>query len=217
MPKRLIPSVEGYAQPDESGKLFAPAAARNVAALTEVVARLAPASGSALEIASGTGQHVCSYAVALPDLRWQPTEIDPVRRTSIDARAAEAGLANIAPARALDATAPGWSTEVAPQDLILLANLLHLVSREEAQTLINEAALALAPGGIFLVYGPFSRSGALTSEGDKAFDASIRAQDAQAGYKDDGEVIGMMEAAGLTWVETVEMPANNLVLAARRD
>ena len=31
MPKRLIPSAEGYAEPDSDGFLHAPAAARNAA------------------------------------------------------------------------------------------------------------------------------------------------------------------------------------------
>ena len=60
------------------------------------------------------------------------------------------------------------------------------------------------------------RAGELTSEGDRAFHASLTAQDGEIGYKDDREIIAMMQAAGLDLVRVVEMPANNLALVARR-
>lgn len=216
MPKRVIPSVEGYAGPDQGAKLFAPAAARNAEALGDVLERLVPTRGRALELASGTGQHAVAFARRLPGLEWQPSEIDAARRASVDAYVAEAGLANIAPAVALDATAPGWGAALGGHALVLLSNLLHLVSREEAETLIGEAAQALVPGGLFVVYGPFLRGGVPTSEGDARFHASILAQDPDAGYKDAEAVLEMMAEAGLERIEVVEMPANNLCLVARR-
>ena len=216
MPKRDVPSTASFAETTPDGRLFAPSAARNAGPLGDLLADLAPARGSALELASGTGQHVAAFAARLPGLHWQPTEIDPARRTSIDAYLAEAGLANTAPAQDLDATRPGWGADHAGQALILLVNLLHLISAAEAQILITEAATALSPEGLFLVYGPFMRTGELTSEGDRTFHASLTAQDGEIGYKDDGEIIAMMQAAGLDLVRVVEMPANNLALVARR-
>ena len=220
MPLRVIPSAAGYVEPDAGGKLFAPAAERNAAAILALLTRVAPTSGDALEIASGTGQHVTALAAALPGLSWQPTEIDAARRASIDSHVRDSGLTNLAPAIPLDATTPGWASADGGahggKALILLVNLLHLVSAEEARVLIAEVAAALAPGGIFTLYGPFRRSGALTSEGDRSFDATIRAQDPAAGYKDDLAVIDWMRRAGLTLTETVEMPANNLAFVAER-
>ena len=216
MPLRVIPSTAGYVEPDADGKLFAPAAERNAAAIVALLARVAPPSGDALELASGTGQHITALAAALPGLSWQPTEIDAARRTSIDAFVADSGLGNVAPAIPLDATAPGWGTAHGGKSLILLVNLLHLISVAEANLLIAEAAAALAPGGFFTAYGPFMRAGKLTSDGDRDFDATIRAQDPEAGYKDDADVIDWLQAAGLTLREAVEMPANNLALVAQR-
>lgn len=213
---RQVPETASIAKPTEGGRLCAPSAERNCQPLCDLLAKIAPENGSALEIASGTGQHVIAFAARLPDLTWQPTEPDPVRRASIDAYVAEAGLSNLSPGRDLDAAMPGWGAAHRGQSLIVLVNLLHLISTAEAQNLIDEAAQALAPGGRFVVYGPFMRAGELTSEGDERFHASLRAQDPEIGYKDDFEVLDLALAAGLAPVDVIEMPANNLALVLER-
>ena len=58
--------------------LTSSAAERNKDPILTVLESVLPASGSVLEIASGTGQHVCFFAAALPGVRWQPTEPDDV-------------------------------------------------------------------------------------------------------------------------------------------
>ena len=216
MPVRSVPGIASVATP-EGGKLYAPSAARNKGALCDLLAQVAPTQGPALEIASGTGQHVVDYAARLPGLIWQPTEVDAVRRASIDAYVNEAGLNNVLTARALDATSSGWGTDLdQQQDLIVLSNLLHLISEKEARILISEAATALALDGRLVIYGPFMRDGTLISAGDAAFHASLTTHDPETGYKDDREVIGWLQAAGLDLVKTVEMPANNLALITKK-
>lgn len=214
-PKRRLPKTASVAFSLGDARLNAPSAERNAAAIREVLLTYAPQTGKALEIASGTGQHVVGFARALPDLIWQPSDIDTGRRASIDAWAAEAGLDNILAARHLDAAAPGWAN-TAEFDLILVVNLLHLISEIEAQTVIHEASKALAPNGRLFLYGPFLRSGETTSEGDAKFHASLRAQDPAIGYKGDVDVIDWMHNAGLELIEVIEMPANNLCLIASR-
>lgn len=216
MTARSLPPTASIAHAAEGAKLHAPSAARNAPAIAQALASIAPPRGQALEIASGTGQHVVTFARGLPGLTWQPTEIDAARRASIDAYAAEAALHNLRPALALDATAPGWGAAHAGQSLIVLINLLHLISAPEVRTLIREVAAALAPGGRFALYGPFLREGRATSEGDTRFHASLIAQDPAIGYKDAGEVQGWLAEAGLDLIETREMPANNLMLIAQR-
>lgn len=216
MPFRSVPGQASVADTTEGGKLFAPAAARNLAPLLDVLRAHVPPKGQALEIASGTGQHVVGFAEALPDLQWQPSDIDRARRASIDAYVAEAGLRNVAPAAALDATAPGWGGLIGPFQVILLANLLHLISQAEAHCLLSEAATALASGGRMVIYGPFRRQGALVSEGDRNFDAALTSHDPEIGYKDAHDVIAWAAARGLGLVAEVEMPANNLSLVFER-
>jgi SAM-dependent methyltransferase len=198
------------------GRMSAPAALRNRDAIAAELARLAPARGRALEIASGTGEHVIRFAAAMPGLDWQPTDPDPDRRASIAAWTAAAGLANIRPPLALDAARPGWAALHGPADLVLVVNLLHLLSDDEAAIVLAEMALALAPGGLLAVYGPFLRDGRATSAGDAAFDARLRAQDPAIGYKDAGATAARLVAAGLVPLGPVEMPANNLLLPFTR-
>ena len=212
-----LPSTASVAEDAGDGKLFAPAAARNAEALTALLARHAPRRGQALEIASGTGQHICAFGKALPGIVWQPSDLDPARLRSVDAHVREAGLENLRPAVALDACAPGWAARHGPFNLIVLINLLHLVSAAKARTLVEEAAAALHPGGQFIFYGPFARDGRLTSDGDRRFDAQLRAADPEIGYKDTAEVCDWIAAAGLACAAPLEMPANNLAFICRKE
>ncbi|MEX3314367.1 DUF938 domain-containing protein [Sulfitobacter sp. PS-8MA] len=213
MSPRLPPSAS-VAETAGGDRLFAPAAARNLAPLCDLLADHAPRSGRALEIASGTGEHVIGFAKRLPGLTWQPSDIDTARRASINAYAAEAALPNIAPALPLDATQPGWAAEHGPFDLIMLANLLHLIPTEAVRCLTIEAAAALAPGGKLILYGPFKREGELTSPGDIRFDAELRAADPSIGYKDDLDMARWLSDAGLSPIDQIDMPANNLAFIA---
>ncbi|MBF9046096.1 DUF938 domain-containing protein [Rhodobacterales bacterium LSUCC0031] len=204
------------AAPSDTARLSAPSALRNRDAITAELTRIAPASGRALEIASGTGEHVIRFAAAMPGLTWQPSDPDPTRRGSIAAWTAAAGLPNIRPPLALDAAQPGWAARHGPTDLIVLVNLLHLICDAETKIVLTEVALALAPGGQFALYGPFLRDGAATSDGDAAFHASLRAQDAAIGYKDMADVILWTKEKGMAHHRTIPMPANNLLLVFRR-
>ncbi len=218
MPKRLnLPDSASVATPDAEGRLFAPSAARNAEAIVALTRDIAgDLSGVALEIASGTGQHITALAAALPGLHWQPSDIDSDRRQSIDAYARSSNLPNLSPAIALDATCPGWGAEHGGKTLICLANLLHLISGKEARILISEAAQALAPGGRLMIYGPFMRDDELTSEGDAAFHASLVSQDPEIGYKSDFDVVEWGLSSWLDYQDMVEMPANNLAIIWRK-
>ncbi len=210
-----LPASASIATPLDGARLFAPSAERNAPAITALLCEIGPAQGRALEIASGTGQHILALATALPGVEWHPTEIAPERRASIDAYAAEAGLPNLRPAQYLNATAPGWAAAHAPFNLIYIGNLLHLIPQAAALILLTEAAKALTHDGVFVVYGPFLRAGELTSEGDAQFDAELRAADPAIGYKDDDWVNEVLTSAGLDQ-EVRQMPANNLAFIARR-
>lgn len=186
-----------------------------MSAILALLEAVAPAHGRALEIASGTGQHVTAFAAALPALRWYPTEIAPDRLASIDAYATAAGLPNLCPATILNAACAGWGANHTPYDLIYLGNLLHLIPQDAAQTVLQEAAQALTPTGRLVIYGPFMRGGVLTSEGDRRFHGELCAADPEIGYKNDDWVRQVLVSSRLTLTEVREMPANNLSFIAQ--
>ena len=214
MTRRLI--LPDSAAAGEGAIRHAPSAARNLEPIAAVLAQYLPAKGRVLEIASGTGQHVCALAERFAALHWQPSDIDPAALTSIRARIARAPRENLSEPLVLDACQPGWAARHGPFDAICLTNLLHLISQPEADTLLTEAAAALAPGGRFCLYGPFRRNGALVTEGDRAFDASLRAQDKAIGYKDIDDVAARLLQGGLQEIARPEMPAGNLMLISER-
>ncbi|WP_298854799.1 DUF938 domain-containing protein [uncultured Ruegeria sp.] len=214
MIKRTLPSSASVANAGEDGKLVAPAASRNADALCAMLQDWAPSQGRALEIASGTGQHVRAFAETLPGLTWQPTEIDPHRRLSIDAYSRD--LPNVAQAKEMDAALAGWHRRLRGQDLIILINLVHLISWLETETIISEVAQSLSPNGRFILYGPFKRAGQLTSDGDIRFHEALTLQDPEIGYKDDEDIQELLKGVGLKMLESVEMPANNLAFVAER-
>ena len=66
------------------------AADRNKEPILAVLRQLLGPGGSALEIASGTGQHAAWFAAALPGWTWQPTDADASMLPAIAARIAAA-------------------------------------------------------------------------------------------------------------------------------
>lgn len=211
-----LPSSASVATSDGDGRLYAPAAARNVGALCDLLHAWAPSEGQALEIASGTGEHVAAFARSLPRIAWQPTDVAPDRLTSIDLHVQAAKVENVHPAQFLDATKSHWHARHSSKQLIVLINLLHLVSATAATTIVSEAIATLSTRGRFVLYGPFKRDGQLVSEGDKKFDAQLRAADPKIGYKDTADVERWLRDAGASQIDRVEMPANNLAFVASR-
>lgn len=215
MSVRTPPPSASTANVLEGQKLHAPSADRNCSAICELLKSAAPPQGRALEIASGTGQHITAFAAAMPQMNWQPSDVIQARLNSIDAYVGEAGLSNVSPAMALDATTIGWHPQMPKMDLIVLSNLLHLISTDECQILISEASKALHLNGILVLYGPFRREGALTSAADTQFDAELQAADPEIGYKDDVTITTLLTDAQMTVLSINKMPANNLAFVTR--
>ena len=205
-----LPDSGAAMTPD--GQRHAPSAVRNAGPILDVLRRELPERGRLLEIAAGTGQHAAEFASALPGIDWQPSDGDAGNLASIRAWAT---AANQRPPVVLDAARPGWAAQWRPLDAVLVVNLLHLIPMPAVQALLSEGCAALGPGGVFLIYGPFLRDGRATSDGDAAFDASLRAQDQAIGYKDVAAVEAELQSHGMT-VTRQDMPANNLMLVARK-
>ena len=180
--RKNIPLTASVVHEKSGGCLHSPAAERNLNQIIDLVCRYSPKSGNALEIASGTGQHIIELAAAVPGLVWQPSDIDETRLNSIASRSRAKQLPNLKSPIRLDATDKGWSALCPNQDFILLVNLLHLVSESEVKAIISGISQSLVQGGRCVIYGPFMRGGTLSSSGDKAFHQSLIEADPDIGY-----------------------------------
>lgn len=193
---------------------FSPAAERNKEPILRVLESVLPAEGTVLEIASGTGQHVCFFAQALPGIRWQPTEPDDASREAMGIRIGDSRLGNVEPPLALDVSQPHWP--VADRYVaILCINMVHISPWSATQALMRGAARHLSPGGKLILYGPYLENGqAVQSNLD--FDASLKQRNPQWGLRELEDVTQLAAAQGLLRQQVVRMPANNLTLVFER-
>ena len=196
-------------------KRHAPATARNSQPLAEVLARELPASGTVLEIASGSGEHAVFMARRFPALDWQPSDRDAEALASVDAWAAEARLANLRPAIALDAAAPDWPNVSA--DALLCVNMVHISPWDAAVGLFAGAGRVLGSGAPLVLYGPFVEPDVETAASNHAFDQSLRQRDPTWGLRSTADLDRLAAGHGMTRTARCAMPANNLVLVYRRD
>ncbi|KGX72125.1 methyltransferase small domain protein [Burkholderia pseudomallei TSV28] len=201
-------------QIDSASRQWAPAAERNREPILAVLKRVLPARGAVLEIASGTGQHAVHFAAALPDLVWQPTDVDAAARESIAAWVADAALPNLRAPLALDVCVEPWP--LAAADAIVCVNMIHIAPWAAVCALFVGAARALPDGGVLYLYGPYRRGGAHTAESNAQFDAQLRRRNPAWGVRDLEAVVELGGASGLALDEVVEMPANNLSVVFRK-
>jgi SAM-dependent methyltransferase len=192
---------------------FSPSAARNCGPIREVLTRVLPKKGIALEIGSGTGEHVICFAKALPGLVWLPSDPDSVSRASIEAWSATEGLANVRAPVAIDVRGGVWGVEDdAPFDAMISLNMVHIAPWEAALGLLAGAGRLLRPDGILFLYGPFMLGGTHTAASNAAFDADLKRRDPRWGVRDVDDLVGEVAPHGLELREIVEMPVNNLSL-----
>ena len=199
--------------PSDDPRLDFPATRRNGQAIFDVLRRVLPKQGQVLEIGSGSGQHITAFAAALPHLKWQASDPDPRHRASVDAWARFAGL-DMPPALALDVTARPWP--IVGADAVLSANMIHIAPWAACLGLLAGAGDILPEGGLLYLYGPFKIDGRHTADSNARFDASLRAQDPSWGVRDLDQVAAESAKHGLSLIEQIDMPANNLSVIFRK-
>jgi SAM-dependent methyltransferase len=200
---------------DETVRRFAAATERNREPILAVLQRVFPERGTALEIASGTGEHAVFFARALPQLQWQPSDHEDEQLASIAAWRDEAGTPNLLPALRVDVHADDWP--VAQVDAVFCANMIHIAPWSACEGLMRGVGRVLAPGGIMVLYGPFHIGGKPTADSNAAFDQRLRATDPSWGVRHLEDVTALAEQHGLTLRERIAMPANNFSLVFIRE
>src|SRR5262245_59630839 len=208
---------------ESDGRLDAAAFHRNHAPIWNVLQPfLAGKSGEVLEAGSGTGQHVVHFARHAPDIVWWPSDLNERHLASIEAWRAHSALPNIRAPLRVDLTdtdcGPQMHDSSGPGKLLAVfcANVIHIAPWRVAEGLFAGAARHLRPDGRLYLYGPFKREGKHTAISNAVFDTSLRQQDAEWGVRDIVDLEKLAAGAGLALVETVHMPANNMMLAFQR-
>jgi SAM-dependent methyltransferase len=208
-------------EPD--GRLDAAAFHRNHAPIWAVLQKfLGGKSGDVVEAGSGTGQHVVHFATHTPGIIWWPSDLNERHIKSIEAWRAHAVLPNIRPPQRIDLTDPDWPSTMqdgsGPAQLLAVfcANVIHIAPWRVAEGLFAGAGRYLRADGRLFLYGPFKRAGKHTAMSNAVFDTSLREQDAEWGVRDIADLEKLAADVGLALVETVPMPANNMILVFRR-
>lgn len=200
----------------------APAAERNRGPIIEVLREHLRPRMRVLEVASGTGQHVVAFAEAFPEVTFQPSDPDPVARSSVQAWLQQTGRTNVESPIDLDASTAPWPHEntkadaPAPYEVVICINMIHISPWEATLGLLRGAAAVTGSEGCLYLYGPFHLDSRPTAPSNAAFDQSLRARDPSWGVRNLGEV--EREAARFGWElhDRVSMPANNLSVIFRK-
>ncbi len=193
---------------------FSPAAERNKDPILTVLESVLPAEGTVLEIASGTGQHVCFFAQALPSIQWQPTEPDDSSREAMAIRIREARLDNVYEPLALDVSQPRWPV-ADHYDAILCINMIHISPWSATHALLRGAARHLSAAGRLILYGPYFENGE-AAQSNRDFDASLKQRNPEWGLRELEDVTRVAATHSLQRQQVVRMPANNLTLVFSR-
>ena len=208
-------------EPD--GRLDAAAFHRNHEAIWAVLQKfLIGKSGDVVEAGSGTGQHVVHFAKHAPGIIWWPSDLNERHLKSIEAWRAHAALPNIRPPLRIDLTDPAWCAAMydgsGPAELLAVfcANVIHIAPWPVAEGLFAGAGQALSADGLLALYGPFKRDGRHSAVSNAVFDTSLREGNPDWGVRDITDLEALAARNGLALRETVEMPANNMILVFAR-
>jgi len=166
-----------------------------------------------LEIGSGTGQHACYFAAALPHLRWQPTEL-PDNLALLQPRCARYTGDNLLGERVLDVREEPWPVVV--PDAVFSANTLHIMSMASVRSLFAGLARDAGEDVILSIYGPFNYGGRYTSDSNARFDQWLALQHPESAIRDFEAVDRLAQEAGFSLLKDNAMPANNRLLVWRK-
>ncbi|XP_070579298.1 methyltransferase-like 26 isoform X2 [Ptychodera flava] len=202
--------------------LRAPAAERNKDPISEVILQYIDTQkpGFALELGSGTGQHVIHFASKFPNITWLPSDIDEPSVTSIQCYLKVYQPQNVLQPVFVNASMPAetWHPSLRPGscDLIVCINVIHISPLAVTQGLFPGAYRMLKLNGVLITYGPYRMNGVITPESNVKFDANLKAMNPEYGLRDVEYLSKLAEENNMKVEAMHDMPANNKILVFRK-
>ena len=192
-------------------RLDYPATGRNQEVILDVLKEALPKSGAVLEVASGSGQHITYFAQQIPQLKWQPSDIEAAARASIDAWRNEMGVTEAVHTPIdLDASVDIWSLgHIKDLNAIMSINMIHISAWEACLGLLKNASRVLPAGGVLYLYGPFKVGGFHIAPSNAEFDLSLQSQNPSWGVRNLDDVAEEALKQNFQLMKTIRMPANN--------
>lgn len=195
-------------------KPYAPSAERNKQFILEALQQELNSDDVVFEFGSGTGQHLSHFALHLPDIIWQPSDLAD-KLVGMRQWIAESGCSNILPPLELDlGRTPNPDITVSA---CYSANTLHIVSWPLVTQLFKRSASLLDSDGKLCIYGPYRFNGEHISEGNQQFDLQLRSSDPDSGIRDTSELDQLASKFGFAAARAISLPANNHLLVWERN
>lgn len=191
-----------------------PSVWRNHEPVADVLRRHLSAADRVIEIGAGSGGHIGLLHGRLAFRTWQCTE-RPEALAGLSAAIGRLGDSRVPAPIALTVGTDDWPAGA--YEVCVTINTLHIMDEVAVERFIESVGASLPPGGRCIVYGPFAIDGEHTSDGNRRFDAALRAAGQGQGIRDVARCVAMACAAGLTPVRRYAMPANNTMLVLVRD
>lgn len=192
---------------------YSQACENNKAPILERLQAIFNAPGKVLEIGTLTGQHAVHFAKAMPHLQWQPSD-HPESAHLCRPRLARAALPNILPMVELDVSETAWPVE--SFQWAFSANTAHIMAWPEVEQMFQGIGERLTNDSAFCLYGPFNHQGEYSSDSNRRFDQSLRAQAPHMGIRDLSDLSALAESVGMQLTEKHKLPANNQLLVFRK-
>ncbi|XP_013880669.1 UPF0585 protein C16orf13 homolog B [Austrofundulus limnaeus] len=192
--------------------LLSPQAERNwedlCSVLEEVLEDQSPRKLFALELGSGTGQHVIRFAQKIPFVTWQPSDIKEEYRDSIKAYIDATQAKTVLQPIFLDASEP-WEKWAGLSrnscDVIIAIKLLQYSSFKTAQGVFSGAGQLLKQNGLLITHGVFAVNGIITPSCNEHLDEELRKLNPEWGLPDIDVLRQQAYGNGLRLERMIEM------------
>ncbi|XP_031723701.1 methyltransferase-like 26 B [Anarrhichthys ocellatus] len=173
----------------------------------------------ALELGSGTGQHVIRFAQKMPFVTWQPSDIKEESRDSIKEYIAATYTKNVLQPVHLDASEP-WEKWAGLSrnscDVIIAINLLQYSSFQTAQGVFTGAGQTLRQNGLLITYAVYAINGTITPSCNEHLDAELRQMNPEWGLPDIDVLRQLAYGNGMRMERMIEMEEYHKCLIFRK-